>query len=155
MNECLHRFSREMISLSLSLISSRSDIPSIMIMTRQDDKEKHIHIYFYACLNLFSIKPLVKKILRWFKLSFCLSIFIHHHPILRSCVTTFYYIETNIHTKCHQETEREKNILESWKVIRRKWSIVDLIHKIDDLSKKKKKNGFLPINLLLLYVNII
>ncbi len=105
-----------------------------MIMTRQDDKRRrknyvyrYIYIYLYACLNIFSISTHVIKnsqVIRYF--FFVLCVFIHHHPILPSCVTTslHYYIETNtdIHTKCHQhrKRERKKNILESYKVIKHK-----------------------------------
>lgn len=73
-----------------------------------------MHAWIFSQLTLLSKKFSGDSNFLFVSLFF--SVFIHHHPILRSCVTTFYYIETNIHTKCHQEThtERErKNILES------------------------------------------
>ncbi len=113
-------------------------------------QRKHIYLSLYACLNIFSINTPVmenSQVIRNF-FFFCSSIIIQFYHL----VWQLHYINILRQTHTHQMSSTEKKIyiLETnYKVIRHKWSIV----KIDDVSKKKEKL-FLPINLLLLSMNI-
>ncbi len=110
-------------------------------------KRKYTETYIYICMHawIFSqLTVLSQKILRWFDISFFFTLrssiiiqFLHlvwqlHYIIILRQTQT--YTPNVINRK---KERRKKNILESYKLIKHKWSIVDLIHKIDDLSKEK------------------